>query len=330
MKAIIVEQKQPEQANGLTLTELPAPIPAEGELLVKVRAAAVNRTDIVTREGQSGYAVNPILGVEIAGVVEQADGNSGFVPGDRVMGLVNGGGYAEYAVMPAERAMKIPDAYSFAEAAAVPEVFLTAYQTLYWIGRLQPHESVLIHAGASGVGTAAIQLAKTLSRAQVIVTAGSEEKLDFCRNLGADVGINYKTQSFEQEVLQATDGQGVDLILDFVGADYWDKNLASIKKEGRWVLIGILGGVQVEQVNLFALMSKCVQLTGTLLTPRSDAYKARLTADFVSEVFPHIERGEIKPIVDTVFPLERAIEAQRHMEENRNIGKIILQVGKED
>jgi len=293
---------------------------------VRVRAAAVNRTDIVNREGRSGYATNPILGVEIAGIVEHAEEGSGFAPGDRVMGLVNGGGYAEYAVMPADRAMKIPAGYSFEQAAAVPEVFLTAYQTLYWIGRLQPGESVLIHAGASGVGTAAIQLAKALSGAKVIVTAGSREKLDFCENLGADVLINYKEQSFEQEVLAATDGQGVDLILDFVGADYWDKNLESVKKEGRWVLIGILGGIQVEQVNLLALMSKCVQLTGTLLTPRSDDYKARLTADFVREVMPHMAAGEIKPIVDTVFPLEEAMSAQTHMEENRNIGKIVLSV----
>jgi len=324
MKAIIVEQQ--ENANGLKLTDLPAPVPAPGELLVKVHAAAINRTDIVTREGKSGYATNPILGVEIAGVVEKVEGNSDYVPGDRVMGLVNGGGYAEYAVMPADRAMKVPSIYTFEQAVAVPEVFLTAYQTLYWIGRLQPGESVLIHAGASGVGTAAIQLAKKLSNAKVIVTAGSQEKLDFCRDLGADVLINYKQQSFEEEVLKATDGQGVDLILDFVGADYWDKNLASIKKEGRWVLIGILGGIQVEQVNLFALMSKCVQLTGTLLTPRSDEYKARLTADFMRDVFPHMENGEIEPIVDTVFPLAQAMEAQQHMEANRNIGKIILKV----
>lgn len=324
MKAIIVEQQ--ESANGLKLTDLPAPVPAAGELLVKVHAAAINRTDIVTREGKSGYATNPILGVEIAGVVEQVEGDSEYKIGDRVMGLVNGGGYAEYAVMPADRAMKIPSTYSFEQAVAVPEVFLTAYQTLYWIGRLQPGESVLIHAGASGVGTAAIQLAKKLSNAQVIVTAGSQEKLDFCRNLGADVLINYKQQSFEEEVLKATNGQGVDLILDFVGADYWNKNLAGIKKEGRWVLIGILGGIQVEQVNLFALMSKCVQLTGTLLTPRSDEYKARLTADFVKDVVPHMEQGEIQPIVDTVFPLAQAMEAQQHMEANRNIGKIILKV----
>ncbi|NGZ76925.1 NAD(P)H-quinone oxidoreductase [Saccharibacillus alkalitolerans] len=324
MKAIIVERQG--SVNGLRLTDLPAPEPAAGELLVKVHTAAVNRTDIVTREGQSGYAVNPILGVEIAGVVERAEAGTGFAPGDRVMGLVNGGGYAEYAVMPADRAMRIPSGYSFEQAAAVPEVFLTAYQTLYEIGRLRPSESVLIHAGASGVGTAAIQLAKTLSGAKVIVTAGSGKKLDFCGSLGADVLINYKEQSFEEEVLRATDGQGVDLILDFVGADYWDKNLASIKKEGRWVLIGILGGAQVERVNLFALMSKCVQLTGTLLTPRSDEYKARLTADFIRDVMPHMEAGEIKPIVDTVFPLAEAMEAQRHMEANRNIGKIVLSI----
>ncbi len=324
MKAITVNQQS--TSNRLQLQTLPTPEPAAGELLIQVHAAAVNRTDIMTRDGLSGYATNPVLGVEIAGIVEKANGTSLFSPGDRVMGLVNGGGYAEYAVIPADRAIPIPADYSFEQAAAVPEVFLTAYQTLYWLGRLQPNESVLIHAGASGVGTAAIQLAKKLSGAQVIVTAGSAEKLDFCRELGADVLIDYKKQSFDQEVLQATNGQGVDLILDFVGADYWDKNLASVKKEGRWVVIGILGGGEVEKVNLLALMTKCVQLTATVLAPRSNEYKARLTADFVRDVMPHMEKGEIKPIIDTVFPLEQALEAQRHMEDNRNIGKIILKV----
>lgn len=240
------------------------------------------------------------------------------------MGLVNGGGYAEYAVMPANRALKIPDNLSFEEAAAIPEVFLTAYQTLYWIGKLKRHETVLIHAGASGVGTAAIQLAKQVSDAKVIVTAGSKEKLEFCKQLGADTLINYKEQSFDEEVLQATDGEGVDVILDFIGASYWEKNLASIKKAGRWVLIGVLGGGVVEKVNLMELMAKYVQLSGTLLTPRSDEYKADLTKEFAEVVMPHLERGNIKPIIDTVFPIEEVATAHNYMEENRNIGKIIL------
>lgn len=324
MKGVIVTKPGgPEQ---LELADLPMPEPRAGELLIEVHAAAVNRTDIVMREGKAGYATNPILGVEVAGKVIKVNGESSFSVGEKVMGLVNGGGYAEYAVMPIDRAISVPDSFSFAEAAAIPEVFLTAYQTLYWIGKLQHRETVLIHAGASGVGTAAIQLAKQVSRANVIVTAGSAKKLEFCRELGADVLINYKEQSFDEEVLRATNGQGADVILDFVGADYWEKNLASIRKGGRWVLIGVLGGIKVPQVNLFALMSKCVQVTGTLLTPRSDEYKARLTQDFVQNIMKQFESGSVKPIIDTSYPLEKVSEAHVRMEENRNIGKIVLQV----
>ncbi len=322
MKGIIV--REPGGSDQLELTDLPIPTLSDGELLIKVETAAVNRTDIVTREGKSGYAKSAILGVEVAGIVEKTSETSHFKIGDRVMGLVNGGGYAEYAVMPANRALKIPDNLSFEEAAAIPEVFLTAYQTLYWIGKLKRHETVLIHAGASGVGTAAIQLAKQVSDAKVIVTAGSKEKLEFCKQLGADTLINYKEQSFDEEVLQATDGEGVDVILDFIGASYWEKNLASIKKAGRWVLIGVLGGGVVEKVNLMELMAKYVQLSGTLLTPRSDEYKADLTKEFAEVVMPHLERGNIKPIIDTVFPIEEVATAHNYMEENRNIGKIIL------
>lgn len=324
MKGVIVNK--PGGPEKLEITDLPIPQPQTGELLIEVHAAAVNRMDIVMREGKAGYATNPILGVEVAGTVVEVNGDSSFAVGDKVMGLVNGGGYAEYAVMPSDRAIPVPDSFSFAEAAAIPEVFLTAYQTLYWIGKLQQGETVLIHAGASGVGTAAIQLAKQISNATVIVTAGSAKKLEFCRGLGADVLINYKEQSFDEEVLRVTNGQGADVILDFVGADYWEKNLASIKKEGRWVLIGVLGGVKVPQVNLFALMSKCVQLTGTVLTPRSDEYKARLTQDFVANVLNNFNNGSIKPIVDTIFRLDQVSDAHVHMEENRNTGKIILQV----
>jgi len=323
MKAVIV--KKPGGPDQLEIANLPIPEPKQGELLVRVHAAAVNRTDIITREGKAGYAANPVLGVEIAGTVVETNGYSSLSAGDRVMGLVNGGGYAEFAIMPADRAMKIPESLSFEEAASIPEVFLTAYQTLFWIGKLQKNETVLIHAGASGVGTAAIQLAKKLCNAKVIVTAGSQRKLDFCRELGADVTINYKEQAFEEEVLKSTNGRGADLILDFIGAAYWEKNLASIKKEGRWVLIGILGGSEVESVHLFSLMAKCVQLTGTLLTPRSDEYNALLTKEFMENVGAYLERKEVHPVIDTVFPIEMVDKAHVYMEENRNIGKIILQ-----
>lgn len=324
MKSVIV--KKPGGYEQLEVVDMNIPKIKEGELLIKVHSAAVNRTDIITREGKVGYLENPILGVEISGVVTEISGESSFSIGDRVMGLVNGGGYAEFAVMPSDRAIKIPDSLSFDEAAAIPEVFLTAYQTLFWLGKLKKNETVLIHAGASGVGTAAIQLAKHISDAKVIVTAGSKRKLDFCMELGADVLINYKEQSFDEEVLKATNGKGVDLILDFIGADYWNKNLASIKKEGRWVLIGILGGAEVEKVNLLSIMSKCIQLTGTLLTPRSNEYKAILTKEFSENIISYFEDKKIKPIIDTKFSLEDIGKAHLHMEDNHNIGKIIINV----
>jgi len=324
MKAIIV--KQPGGPEQLKVTEQPKPEPREGELLIKVKSTAINRSDIVNREGLLGYLKNPILGIEVSGIVEQAGQGTEVKVGTRVMGIVNGGGYAEYAIMPAERAMLIPEGLLFEEAAAIPEVFLTAYQTLFWLGRLSKDETVLIHAGGSGVGTAVIQLAKQLVGANVITTAGSKEKLDFARSLGADHCINYKEQDFSEEVLQWTQKQGVDLILDFIGASYWRKNISSIKVDGRWVLIGVMGGANIEQVNLMDLISKRIQLTGTLLTPRSDQYKAELTADFSSRSLELFENKQLQPIIDRVFDFEDIQQAHKHMEHNKNIGKIILKV----
>ncbi len=324
MKAITI--KQPGGAEQLQLKEYDKPQPQAGELLIKVGAAAVNRTDIITRENGSGPIKSPILGVEVAGVVEEAGEGSHIEAGTRVMGLVHGGGYAEYAIMPDKWAMEIPDGLSFEEAVAIPEVFLTAYQTLFWIGQLKVDETVLIHAGGSGVGTAAIQLAKQLGQAKVITTAGSQEKLDFCKSLGADVTINYKEQNFDEEVLKATDNQGVDLILDFIGASYWEKNFNSIKVDGRWVLIGTLGGAVIEKANLFDIMRKRLSISGTLLTPRSDEYKAALSEEFYSKTVDLFKNETLKPIVDSIFSLEEVKQAHEHMEDNKNIGKIILKV----
>lgn len=324
MRAIIV--KQPGGAEQLQIEEYVKPIPKDGELLIKVKAAAVNRTDIVNRESSSGYLNNLILGVEVAGTVEKAGAGAKTAVGTNVMGLVNGGGYAEYVVMPDDRAMVIPENLSFEEAAAIPEVFLTAYQTLFWIGQLREGENVLIHAGGSGVGTAAIQLAKQIGQANVITTAGSKEKLDFCRSLGADACINYKEQNFDEEVLNTTKNQGVDLILDFIGASYWRKNLASIKVDGRWVLIGILGGAEIEKFNLMDVISKRIQLTGTLLTPRSDEYKAALTSEFSSKTLELFRNNKLRPVVDHVFAFDQIQQAHEHMENNKNIGKIIIKV----
>lgn len=328
MKAVVVEK--PGGPEELKIMEVPIPTPGEGELLVRVKAGAINRTDILARKGGgSAYkkATNR-LGVEMAGVVEEVGNQAGaWQAGDKVMGLVSGG-YAEYVVIPADRAMRIPDNLSYIEAAAIPEVFLTAFQTLYWIGKLGEGETVLIHAGASGVGTAAIQLAKQVSKANVIVTAGSAEKLAYCKELGADHVIDYKRAAFEQEVERITDGKGANLILDFIGAAYWKKNIQSASMDGRLVLIGTLGGKETD-VDLSVLMGKRLQVTGTLLTPRSDAYKAELSQELAQKILPLFESGVIKPIIDTVFPLEEIQLAHRRMEANENIGKIIFRVGEQ-
>ncbi len=322
----VITVKKPGGAEQLQLSEREKPKLNSGELLIKVEAAAINRTDIINRQSSSGYLNLDVLGIEVAGIVEESGSDTAIEPGTKVMGLVNGGGYAEYAVMPADRAMIIPDNLSFEEAAAIPEVYLTAYQTLFWLGELQEKETVLIHAGGSGVGTAAIQLARQLADAHIITTAGSSEKLDFCKSLGADHTINYKLQEFDKEVLAVTDGQGAAVILDFIGASYYRKNLNSIQMDGRWILIGLLGGAQLENVNLMEMMSKRIQWKGTLLTPRSDQYKEKLTADFAGRALPLFKQGRLKPVIDKVFPMEEVQEAHRRMESNQNIGKIILKM----
>lgn len=329
MKAVSI--KKPGNAAELIIEDREKPTPRNGELLVKVKATAINRTDIMKRENQQLQRPYPILGVEMAGVVEENNSlNKDFEPGTRVASLVNEGSYAEYVTVPAERAIVMPDETSFAEGTAIPEVFLTAYQTLYWLGELKQGETVLIHAGGSGVGTAAIQLAKQLTNAKVITTAGSKDKLDFCKKLGADETINYNTEDFSKRVVEITDGKGVDLILDFIGASYWEKNLTSIKVDGRWILIGVLGGSTVENVDLGALLGKRISLIGTLLTPRSDQYKAELTSEFAEKTLPLFKAEKIHPVVDRVFPFEEVADAHRYMEDNKNTGKIILSLEKED
>lgn len=325
MKAISI--KKPGGSEQLEIQERPVPSLEEGELLIKVQASAINRADTLTRENRQLSEPYPILGVEVAGIVVDSNlADEKIAIGTRVAGLVNHGGYAEYVAMPADRVFHMPDTMSFEEAAAIPEVFLTAYQTLYWLGKLKQGETVLIHAGASGVGTAAIQLAKKMTKANVIVTAGSEEKLEFCKELGADKGINYKKEDFAKELLDYTQNKGVDLILDFIGASYWDQNVASIKTDGRWILIGTLGGTIVEKVNLGVFLQKRIAIQGTLLTPRSDQYKAELTNEFVKKVMPYFENNSIKPIIDTTFSFGDVTSAHLYMEENKNTGKIILSI----
>lgn len=326
MKAIVLNQ--PGGAEQLELGAFPKPEITNNEVLIKVKATALNRADIMQRQGNypPPKGASPILGLEMAGVVEEIGAHcSTYKPGDRVCALLPGGGYAEYAAVPEAMILPIPENLNFQQAAAIPEVFLTAYQCLFWIGQLKSNETVLIHAGASGVGTAAIQLAREIG-AHIIVTAGSERKLAVCRDLGAEAAINYKDGPFASNVLDATENRGVDLILDFVGASYWQQNLSALALDSRMVLIALLGGARVEQVNLGVLLRKRIQLTATTLRTRSLDYKIRLTREFADFALPRFADGRLKPVIDRIFPWECVVEAHQYMEANQNIGKIVLRV----
>jgi len=322
MKAIVFDR--PGGADVLRYDDAPDAEAGPGELLVRVRASAVNRADILQRRG--GYApppgASPILGLELAGEVLQAAGE--WRPGDRVMAVVTGGGYAELAAVPPGMAMRIPDQFSFEQAAAIPEAFLTAYLNLFTLGKLQAGETVLIHAGASGVGTAAIQLAR-VAGAQVIATAGSEAKLALCRELGAGVAINYKTDRFAERVREATGGQGAHLVLDFVGAPYWDANMAALAPYGRLMLIGFLGGSRGE-LDIGAILGKSITVAGTTLRRTPLPQKTALARAFGEFALQRFARGELRPVIDRAYPLAQAADAHRAVEANLNAGKVVLTV----
>lgn len=312
----------PGERNNLILESGDIPEAQEGELLVEVKAVGVNRLDINHREAMDK---DGILGVEMSGrVVENKSNDKRFEKGTHVAGIVSSGAYAEYVTIPAGQAMVVPEELSFAEAAAIPEVFLTAYQTLFWLGDLKEGETVLIHAGGSGVGTAAVQLAKKLADAHVITTAGQEEKLDVTYSLGADLAVNYKEEDFTEHVLEETEDHGADVILDFIGASYYEKNMKSIAVDGRWVLISVLGGSEIENFDLMPMLGKRVSLIATLLSPRSDEYKEALRKEFEEKVMPFFASGEIKPVIYEELSFEDVPEAHRIMENDENIGKIML------
>jgi putative PIG3 family NAD(P)H quinone oxidoreductase len=311
----------------LHLTTVPDPIPAPEQVLVRVRATALNRADTMQRTGNypPPAGESDILGLELAGEIEAVGAAvKEFAPGDRVFGLVGSGGYAEKAVIDARMAMPIPAGWSFVQAAAVPEVFFTAQETLFTLGGLTEGETVLIHAAASGVGTAGIQMARETG-ARILITAGAAEKIQRCLELGATAGCNYKERDFADWITEVTHGQGVDVVEDFIGAAYWDKNLRCLKTGGRLVLVGLMGGAKVE-ANLGLLMTKRLQVFGSVLRSRSLTDKIAITQRFRTRWLPLLAAGRITPIVDRVFPLTQASDAHRYMEENRNFGKIMLSV----
>ncbi len=326
MKAIVIAR--PGGPEVLEYREVPDPVPGPEDLLVRVKATALNRADVLQRMG--GYPqpgpkpAFEIPGLEFAGeVIRTGERVEGFAAGDRVMGLLAGGGYAEQVVVHQRQAMKVPANLSFREAGAVPEVYITAHDALRQCD-LVAGESVLIHAAGSGVGVAAIQIAKVMGASFVAGTASSEDKLARAAALGLDLGINYRTADFAEEIARATGGRGVDVVLDVIGADYWERNLKSLALKGRMVLVGMMSGSGT-QANLAMLLMKRLQVRGTTLRARPLEEKAAATRAFEKSVVPHLASGRVKVVVDRVFPLAEAGAAQTYLESNANFGKVVLE-----
>ncbi len=325
MKAVIV--KKPGGAQELKIGEVETPVPKENELLVKVFAAALNRADILQREGKypPPAGASEILGLEIAGEV-YSTGNKvkKWKKGDKVFGLLPGGGYAEYAVINESMANLIPPGLSFEEAAGIPEVFLTAFQAIVWHAKLQKDEKILIHAGASGVGTAAIQIAKMIG-AEIFITA-SKEKHQICRKLGADHTIDYKSEDFVQRIRELTDNNGVDVIIDFVAGPYFGRNLNSLRRDGRLSVLATLGGGIADDADIRQILVKRLTIIGSTLRSRTIEYQAGLNREFMLFSADKFEKGFIKPVIDKVFDWNDASEAHLYMEANKNTGKIVLKI----
>jgi tumor protein p53-inducible protein 3 len=322
MKAITVQNEPPQPK--LLWTDVPDPACGPEEALVQVKATAVNRADLSQARGNypPPPGVTDILGLEMAGVITAVgDQVPTWQVGDRVCALLPGGGYAELAAVHHGLLMPAPDNWDFAQAAAVPEVWLTAFVNLFLEGELQAGETVLIHAGGSGVGTAAIQLAKQAG-ATVFITAGSEEKLAACRDLGASLAVNYKQDDFLDAALAATDKRGVDLILDPVGGGYLARNVQALAEYGRLVNIGLLGGAQGE-LNMGLLLRRSLRLVGSRLRPRPLAEKVAITRQFQERFWPLLLDGTLRPIIDRQFPLPEAQAAHDYVAQDKNIGKVI-------
>ena len=311
----------------LKLGKFEMPIPAGKEVLVKVEATALNRADTLQRMGKypPPDGASPILGLEIAGIVYEIGSEvKKWKPGDRVFGLIPGGGYAEYAVINEDMVMPVPENLSTIEAAAIPEVFLTAFQALAWYGKLKAGESILIHAGGSGVGTAAIQLAKE-TKADVFVTA-SRTKHNICLELGAEKTIDYRTEEFDKKIFEFTNDQGVDVIIDFIAGTYFKKNIDLLRTDGRLIILATLGGGSTEKIDLRKILYKRLTVIGSTLRSRSLEYQINLTKDFKEKMLPKFSTGKIKPIIDSIYDWKDVSNAHRYMEENKNTGKIVLKV----
>ncbi|VAI51070.1 quinone oxidoreductase PIG3-like [Triticum dicoccoides] len=314
----------PEALQVREVDDLPAP--GEGEVLVAVAAAGVNRADTVQRQGRypPPPGASPYPGLECSGTILALGANvpPRWAVGDQVCALLTGGGYAEKVVVPAGQLLPVPEGVSLADAAGLPEVACTVWSTVFMTSHLSPGESFLIHGGSSGIGTFAIQIAKHLG-VKVFVTAGSEEKLAACKDLGADVCINYKTEDFVARIKEETDGKGVDVILDNIGASYLQRNLNSLAVDGRLFIIGFMGGVTTE-VNLQAMLARRLTIQAAGLRNRSLANKAQIVSEVEKNVWPAVVSGKVKPVIYKTFPLSEAAESHKLMETSSHIGKILL------
>ncbi|KAG9238109.1 hypothetical protein BJ875DRAFT_451971 [Amylocarpus encephaloides] len=320
-------------ATSLHITSIVKPTAQDGQAIVKIKAFGLNRMDLLQREGQ--YPVPPqapkTLGVEFSGTIESLKGDSGkesFEEGDEVFGLAYGGAYAEYIAVDMKMLLKKPSHLSWEEAAGVPETWITATQALHLIGEFTAGKSVLWHAGASSVSIAGIQLSKLSGASSIYITAGSQSKIDFCVDeLGATAGFNYKTQDWSKEILAATNGKGVDIIIDFIGQNYFQGNLNAAAKDGRIVELGFMSGVVLKEgVNIAPFLMKRLRFEGSSLRSRDVEYQGRLR-DRLEEYLPKFEDGTLKLFVDRVFKWEAVVEAHKYMEGDSSKGKIICTVG---
>ncbi|MFI5797043.1 NAD(P)H-quinone oxidoreductase [Streptomyces sp. NPDC051677] len=323
MHAITIPE--PGGPEALVWDEVPDPVPGEGEVLVEVAASAVNRADILQRQGfyDPPPGASPYPGLECSGrIAAIGPGVSGWVVGDEVCALLAGGGYAEKVAVPAGQLLPVPTGVGLVQAAALPEVTSTVWSNVFMIAHLRPGETLLVHGGSSGIGTMAIQLAKAVG-AKVAVTAGTKEKLAYCAELGADILINYREQDFVAEVKQATGGAGADVILDNMGAKYLDRNVQALAVNGRLAIIGMQGGVKAE-LNIGALLRKRAAISATSLRARPLEEKAAVVAAVREHVWPLLAAGHVRPVVDRELPMSDAPDAHRVVEDSGHIGKVLL------
>ena len=325
MKAILLDK--PGGPENMYMGEWETPTPKPNEILVKVSATALNRADTMQRKGNypPPPGASPLMGLEMSGeVVARGSAASKWKNGDQVCGLLPGGGYAEYVVIHEDLAMSVPSKLSLVEAAGIPEVFMTAFQAMFWLGKLEKGQSVLLHAGASGVGTAAIQMAKAVG-AQAWVTA-SLKKHKICLKLGADRAIDYRREDFQEQIVNTHPSKGVNLIVDPISGSYFPKNLEVLLPDGKLVILAFMGGMKSE-INFVKVMVKRLNIMGSTLRARDLPYKIALSKDLQDKFWPKFEEGSIKPVIDRVFDWSEVQNAHRYMEANKNIGKVILRVG---